>query len=141
MITKTYVHPFFQLLSIEIVNGQKKTSDVGEKYSCARCEKQYDHKGSLARHMQTHTGRFNFYCDQCKVGINDSRDYKLHMDKHAGVQYKCDYCPKVFALSRTRDYHMSVHTGFWRFTCDQCDKGFNNRTTYEKHSQMHFLIR
>ena len=54
--------------------------------------------------------------------------YKHHMDKHAGIQYKCDYCSKVFALSRTRDYHMSVHSGFW------CDKGFNNRTIYEKQS-------
>ena len=130
----------FQSLSREIGNDQKRTSVVGGKHGCTRCDKQYDHKASLVRHMQTHTGRFNFHCDQCKTGINDSRDYKLHMDKHAGIQYKCEYCPKVFALSRTRDYHMSVHTGIWRFVCDHCKKGFNKRMVYEKHSQTHLLI-
>ena len=131
-------HVFLQSLwwSTEMEN-KEIVSVVGETYYCTSCNKQYDHKSSLVRHMQIHTGEFSFHCVKCKTGFNDSRDYKLHMDKHAGVQYKCDYCPKVFMLSRTRDSHVSLHTGIWRFPCNKCDRGFNQRTVYEKHSKMH----
>ena len=123
----------------EVENGQTGTEMVmvGIKFQCTRCDKQYDHRGSLLRHMQSHTGRFNFYCDKCKKGINDSRDYKLHMEKHAGIQYKCEYCPKSFTLSRTRDYHMSEHSGEWRMLCDVCNKGFNKKPNYHKHMKIH----
>ena len=57
-------------------------SFVREKYFCTSCSKQYDHERSLIRHMQIHTGQFNFHCGQCKRDWNDSRDYKIHMDKH-----------------------------------------------------------
>ena len=119
-------------------NGQiRKASSVRGKHACSTCDKTYDHKASLTRHMQVHTGRYNFYCEQCKLGISDRRDYKLHMDKHAGVQYKCEVCSKSFALIRSRDNHMSVHTGVYRFMCIVCTKGYNSKTEYEKHLKIH----
>ena len=94
-------------------------------------------KTSLTRHMNFHLGRFKFYCDQCKKGFVDSRDYKVHMNKHAGIMYHCTMCTKSFMNERSREYHMSTHTGIYRFICSVCGKGFNEKNLYDKHCSGH----
>ena len=79
-----------------------------------------------------------YFCDQCKKGYNHKGNYKVHMDKHAGVRYSCNLCSKTFAKTQDRDNHMSVHTGVWRFKCDTCDKGFNEKRVLLKHRELHF---
>ena len=87
--------------------------------------------------MDLHLGQFKFYGDQCKKGFSDRTDYKIHMNKHAGILYKCTMCTKTFSEERGRDLHMSLHTGVYRFTCNVCGKGFNNKTRYDKHCNGH----
>ena len=85
--------------------------------------------------MQNHTGRFTYYCEQCKKGYNDQHNFKVHMDKHAGVRYQCEFCAKTFAKTQDRDNHLSLHTGVWRMKCDVCGKGFNVKRLYEEHAK------
>ena len=55
-------------------------------------------------------------------------------------QYVCNTCNKVFTAFTTRQshtYHLSIHTGQYRFTCQNCDKGFNRKDEFEKHLKLH----
>ena len=83
--------------------------------------------------MQNHTGRFSYFCEQCKKGYSDQKNFKVHMDKHAGIRYQCEFYEKSFAKTQDRDKHLSVHTGVWRMKCDVCGKGFNERH-FKSHS-------
>ena len=80
-----------------------------------------------------------YFCEECKKGYSQKCNYKVHMDKHAGVRYSCNVCSKKFAKTQDRDDHMSVHTGVWRFKCDTCDKGFNEKRLHLKHRESHFF--
>ena len=59
------------------------------------------------------------------------------MDKHKGIKYQCEFCEKLFAKGQRRDYHISVHTGKYRFRYEVCKKGFNVKIEYEKHITCH----
>ena len=80
-----------------------------------------------------------YFCEECKKGYSQKCNYKVHMDKHAGVRYGCNVCSKTFAKTQDRDNHMSIHTGVWRFKCDTCDKGFNEKRLHLKHRESHFF--
>ena len=87
--------------------------------------------------MKLHTGQYGFYCDKCKKGIRDKSDYIEHMRAHQGLKYHCDYCSKPFLSRKGLTYHLSQHTGQYRFTCDLCGKGFNDKPIFDKHIQEH----
>ena len=44
---------------------------------------------------------------------------------------------KSFTQEIALKYHVSEHTGNYRFKCDHCGKGFNRFPQYEKHVLMH----
>ena len=114
---------------------QTKVTDKG--HVCSRCGNSYSYRKSLLRHMQTHTGRFTHYCDLCKKGFHDSTAYRSHQNKHDGILYKCGKCASSFSSAQSRDRHMSVHTGVYRFTCNICGGGFNKKYKYDKHCKKH----
>ena len=62
------------------------------------------------------------------------------MDKHQGIRY-CEICTKSFTRRRDYQYHMSVHTGNYKFKCESCGEGFNVKSQFEKHLAKHdFLL-
>ena len=111
--------------------------DIAKKPFCEKCGKQFSRADSLARHKQLHTGRFTYFCEKCKKGYNSSTAFKAHLDKHEGVTYRCLYCGKMFSQKQARDYHSSVHTGDYRFKCNKCKIGFNDKKLFEKHMENH----
>ena len=113
---------------------QKEDTQSEGTLLCVKCNKSFGSKRNLTRHMDLlHAGRFKFYCDQCKQGFSDSTHYKKHMNKHAGIMYRCITCTKSFTSEEGRD----LHTGVYRFTCDTCGQGFNNKKRYDKHCNQH----
>ena len=56
---------------------------------------------------------------------------------HEGKGYPCEYCGKVFKSPQFKQYHESEHTGNYRFTCETCGKGFNEKRVYLKHVALH----
>ena len=59
------------------------------------------------------------------------------MRNHEGLKYHCDYCAKPFTSKKRYQYHLSVHTGLYRFKCQICGKGFNEKPIFDKHVQTH----
>ena len=55
---------------------------------------------------------------------------------HEGLKYNCDYCLKQFISKQKCQYHLSIHTGLYRFKCSECGQGFNDTREYEMHVKL-----
>ena len=54
-----------------------------------------------------------------------------------GLKYRCEACGKGLVNPVMLKYHMSEHTGIYRFTYDVCKKGYNEQPQFEKHTKTH----
>ncbi len=53
----------------------------------------------------------------------------------------CLKCDKRFSRKDSLTRHMLVHTGHYKFYCDQCKKGFMDTTSYNEHMRRHEGLR
>ncbi|XP_045924698.1 uncharacterized protein LOC123982845 isoform X3 [Micropterus dolomieu] len=118
-------------------------SDAGcnagkESFSCFECDKQYQHKGSLQRHMKCHSGKrsssrlVNKKCFRMKQNVDSQR--RVHTREK---RFACDVCGKRFNQQTHLTLHMSVHTGEKRFGCDVCGKRFKRMSHLKLHMRAH----
>ena len=98
----------------------------------------YTTHSNMKKDMQLHTGQYRYHCDVCRKGFNVDTNYKEHERSHEGIKYYCQYCGKSFAKKQSHDYHLSVHTGRYRFRCDNCGEGFNEKKNYSSHVEKCF---
>ena len=74
---------------------------------------------------------------KCQKEFVDKTQYNEHMRKHEGLKYHCHYCGKPFSGRKAYYYHLSVHTGKYRFLCERCNKGFNGQHDFLKPVKSH----
>ncbi|KAI5693077.1 zinc finger protein 85-like [Diaphorina citri] len=93
--------------------------DEEKKFKCTECERRLVSKMSLTYHMRRHTG-IKYECDICNRQFNDRSNMKKHRNIHLNVRkYKCHLCPKTYSDPSTRYFklHMEKHAGV-RFKCE-----------------------
>jgi hypothetical protein len=77
--------------------NSKDSATGNKKLSCEQCGKLCHGKISLEKHMKTHNEPKKLYpCTICPKVYHSARYLKVHLDKHAGIRYKCDICFKTF---------------------------------------------
>ena len=89
----------------------KECNDPVQKFMCTKCGKLLASQSSLSKHMQSHTGEYNYYCNACRKGFANFGHYKDHMNRHEGVRYQCEVCSRFFTGQRVYCAHMASHTG------------------------------
>ncbi|XP_046401718.1 zinc finger protein 264-like [Ischnura elegans] len=107
--------------------------------------------------------KVRFQCDICGKGFQHKGRYFVHRSFHKGVKFECATCNKRFTFKENLDLHQksSGHTGEGivegveegkdpeeedppppaapaenveaRFPCEQCEKTFQSRQSYEVH--------
>ncbi|KAJ1521147.1 hypothetical protein ONE63_002842 [Megalurothrips usitatus] len=118
----------------------------GDTYACPECNARCPDKGTLARHMYTHTGLKPYECERCNIKF--SRKY--HLDRHvlqsgcdgnARPQYPCQVCGRMFNRKDNLREHLRAHAGQVKrkrtYTCEMCEKEFQGTTLLQIHMRTH----
>ena len=98
---------------------------TGEKpYQCELCQKQFNVKSNLNRHILTHkdirTKRFQ--CDLCEYKAATKQNLVRHRLTHTGKKpFACTLCDFKASSSSSVTKHMLTHTGDKPFACSECD--------------------
>ena len=66
-------------------------------HACTFCEKLFNSKQALGRHMAIHTGERKFTCSVCQKGFIQKTHLDMHERRHQGIRpFKCKICHKAF---------------------------------------------
>ena len=106
-------------------------------FQCDRCDKSFRSGTGLGRHKQHHTGQYAYFCELCRQGFVQTRDYEHHMRGHEGRGYPCKSCGKVLRSSQSLKYHLSEHTGQYLHSCVICQRGYNEKRKLLEHMKQH----
>ncbi|KAM7006381.1 LOW QUALITY PROTEIN: zinc finger and BTB domain-containing protein 40 [Tautogolabrus adspersus] len=146
----------------------KKKHSEGKMYVCQYCKATFAQSIELTRHVRTHTGDRPYVCRECGKGYSQASGLTVHLhtfhnlsephdcqkcclsfssldehrqhiqDFHPKEYHKCPTCSKVFTSAALLEKHKSTHTGSKPFSCDICNKSYqqlsglwyHNRTTH-----------
>ena len=93
-------------------SSSKEASNEGLK--CPRCQKIFQHKSSLCRHLKSECGSAKVY--EC-LGCNKKFDRQDSLNRHLKTSCKgkqkndfiCETCNKVFRNNWFLNHHQSIH--------------------------------
>ena len=86
-------------------------------FACDTCDKRFDRKENLMRHVRIHTGDRRYVCNYCGKGYTDPSGLKKHViNKHSSdPKFTCEHCntshvskerlEKHFATQHMVEYH------------------------------------
>ncbi|XP_063231421.1 gastrula zinc finger protein XlCGF57.1-like [Bacillus rossius redtenbacheri] len=136
---------FFKLKS-SLERHRRVIHFEGDTYECPECGARCPDKGTLARHIYTHTGLKPYSCSRC----NRQFSRKYHLERHV-IQTGCDgnpkpshpcqVCGRMFSRKDNLREHLRAHAGQVKqkkkFTCVHCDKVFHGSTLLHIHMRTH----
>lgn len=162
----------------------KKKHSEGKMYLCQYCEAVFAQSIELTRHVRTHTGDKPYVCRECGKGFSQANGLSVHLQTfhnitephdcqkcrlsfpsleehrkhiqecHPKEFHQCHLCLKTFGSAALLDKHRASHTGSKPFSCQICDKSYqqlsglwyHNRTTHpevfagQSHKQLKTLV-
>ncbi len=78
---------------------------AGKTFPCQYCTKRFFYDYQLKSHQALHTGNYPYVCNPCQQGFVTKAQWQEHENQHAGIQFSCRNCSKIFSLANKRDYH------------------------------------
>ena len=107
---------------------------TGKKpYMCDQCPRQYSIKKSLQVHVIVkHNGVRPYGCLQCSKRFPTSYSLKEHQRTH-NKKHKCNICDRTYSTGKLLLEHMAVHTGEKLYSCKLCCESFSRYAYLLKH--------
>ncbi|KAM7384883.1 hypothetical protein PAMA_011985 [Pampus argenteus] len=127
------------IVNDNIVNKLLEEECDGPKsFICPQCDKRFERRETLNRHMRCHTGEKPYSCLVCKRLFRWRADFVTHLRTHTGEKpFMCSDCGKCFIKHGTLTRHMRTHTGERPHVCSVCGNGFHRKEDLTKHTRTH----
>lgn len=105
----------------------------GENFMCNLCDKTFNYKNGLIRHLRlTHGKEKPFECNICHRRFGYKNILMEHQNIHFGIKpYACNLCDKRFAARSNLVQHKLVHRK--PFCCTICTKRFDKPEQLQRH--------
>ncbi|XP_075227353.1 uncharacterized protein LOC142327877 [Lycorma delicatula] len=102
------------------------TRNKEKNYVCKFCQKSFNYKCYLGRHVNIHKNERNYVCNFCQMSFNFKSNLKRHLNSHIKEKiYMCTFCQKFFNQRSHLKSHLSIHTKEKNYICNFCQKSFN----------------
>ncbi len=116
------------------------------QHVCPRCQKPFNEKQSLKRHLKIHqTNREKYPCQECKREFTQKWGLKIHMKTHDPNRpsISCPKCKAVLTDKGVLRHHMrTVHApDHIKYVCPKCQKCFKEKGTLRKHMVAHGKVK
>merc|ERR1712106_491802 len=94
-------------------------------------------QGKRQEDQEEVTGVFN--CDQCDKTFNKKSSITRHMYEHSDLRpHICTVCKKAFKHKHHLTEHKRLHSGEKPFQCPKCQKRFSHSGSYSQHINHRF---
>ncbi|XP_061655724.1 gastrula zinc finger protein XlCGF52.1-like [Phyllopteryx taeniolatus] len=121
-----------------LASGEARRHAGEKRFSCSECDKTFDHKRNLKRHMRRHTGEKPFCCPVCSKTFRQRSNLVVHSRTHTGVKpFSCSLCDTSFSQRISLVLHVRTHTGEKPFPCSVCGERFSRKGTVMSHMRRH----
>lgn len=93
---------------------QQSSRSNRNQMNCTYCEKTFEHRGDLNKHVRKHTGEKPYTCQTCNQKFSHASNLSRHQVMHSGVRpFICNTCNKSFNRKDKFDTHMKTkkHSG------------------------------
>ena len=109
-----------------------------DKYRCKICNKQFSDTRTLTGHLLIHTGEKPYECSFCKFKFRSKSTLNKHENRHGTTRpYRCEFCEKKFFQGTDLRKHLKIHEVNKEFKCDLCDKQFYLKAQIRRHYRVH----
>ncbi|XP_074977327.1 zinc finger and BTB domain-containing protein 40 isoform X3 [Caretta caretta] len=145
----------------------KKKHSEGKMYACQYCDAVFAQSIELSRHVRTHTGDKPYVCRECGKGFRQANGLSIHLrtfhniedpydckkcrmsfptlqehrkhihEAHSREYHPCTTCGKVFSAPSLLERHMVTHVGGKPFSCEICDKAYQQLSGLWYHNRTH----
>ncbi|XP_054626354.1 zinc finger and SCAN domain-containing protein 2-like [Dunckerocampus dactyliophorus] len=83
-------------------------------FKCSHCDKTFNNRRNLTRHMRCHTDKTRFKCSHCGKAFHRSCHLKRHMKIHTGEKpFMCSFCGKRYSRKDYLTAHIRIHAVQW----------------------------
>jgi len=109
------------------------------KYFCCFCEKTFQVKDLLEKHILAHILEKPYNCQACPCEFATREGLRCHwIVKHSlNAKFKCTVCQKVQASKSKHYAHLQRHTNEKPYRCPNCSMTFTTATELRLHSAQH----
>lgn len=109
-----------------------------KSHLCVHCQRLFSRRGTLNSHLASHTNIRPYKCEDCPKSFAVKSELTTHKKIH-GDDHKCTYCAKKFPVPSKLERHVRIHTNNKPFVCSvaNCGKAFSDKRNLEGHRLMH----
>ena len=131
----------YQTPLISVLVHHTKTQAAEKRHLCELCQKKFDRKSTLNRHVLVHQDIKRFQCDKCDYNTVTKQNLGKHYNLfHTGVRpFECDECDYSTIDRVSLGRHKMLHTGEKPFSCTQCNYKARQGVHLTRHMLSHSM--